>query len=76
MSKDEQKEEMLSFHSERLAIAFELVSIMKGNTITIYEDCHYVIKLMSKIVGCKIVVRDCGRFHHFKNDICSCSDYW
>ncbi|KAJ6943504.1 hypothetical protein NC652_009073 [Populus alba x Populus x berolinensis] len=73
---------MLSFHSERLVIAFGLVSTVEGSTITImknlrvYGDCHSVIKLLSKIVGCKIVVRDFGRFHHFKNDICSCSDYW
>ncbi|KAJ7004108.1 hypothetical protein NC653_009094 [Populus alba x Populus x berolinensis] len=73
---------MLSFHSERLVIAFGLVSNVEGSTITImknlrvYGDCHSVIKLLSKIVGCKIVVRDFGRFHHFKNDICSCSDYW
>ncbi|KAJ6948505.1 hypothetical protein NC651_002747 [Populus alba x Populus x berolinensis] len=67
---DEQKEEMLSFHSERLAIAFGLVSTVEGNTITVIKnlrvcgDCHFVIKLMSKIIGFKIVVRDCGRFHH------------
>jgi len=79
---DEQKEEMLSFHSERLAIAFGLVSTVEGSTITVMKnlrvcgDCHSVIKLMSKIVGRKIVVRDSGRFHHFKNGICSCSDYW
>ncbi|KAJ6948506.1 hypothetical protein NC651_002747 [Populus alba x Populus x berolinensis] len=79
---DEQKEEMLSFHSERLAIAFGLVSTVEGNTITVIKnlrvcgDCHFVIKLMSKIIGFKIVVRDCGRFHHFKNGIGSCNDYW
>ncbi|XP_011005831.1 PREDICTED: LOW QUALITY PROTEIN: pentatricopeptide repeat-containing protein At5g46460, mitochondrial [Populus euphratica] len=79
---DEQKEEMLSFHSERLAIAFGLVSTVEGSTITVMKnlrvcgDCHSVIKLMSKIVGRKIVVRDSGRFHHFKNGICSCGDYW
>jgi hypothetical protein len=73
---------MLSFHSERLAIAFGLVSTVEGSTITIMknlhasEDCHSVVKLMSNIVGRKIVVRDSGCFHHFKNDICSCSDYW
>ncbi|KAG6737893.1 hypothetical protein POTOM_059424 [Populus tomentosa] len=68
--------------NERLAIAFGQVSTVEGSTITIMKnlrvcgDYHSVIKLLSKIVGCKIVVRDFGRFHHFKNDICSCSDYW
>jgi hypothetical protein len=59
---DEQKGVMLSFHSEKLAIAFGLVSTVEGSTITIMKnlrvcgDCHSIIKLMSKIVGCKIVV--------------------
>jgi len=59
---DEQKGVMLSFHNESLAIAFGLVSTVEGSTITIMKnlrvcgDCHSIIKLMSKIVGCKIVV--------------------
>ncbi|KAK7318775.1 hypothetical protein RJT34_03482 [Clitoria ternatea] len=78
----EQKEEMLSYHSERLAIAFGLLSTVKGSTITVMKnlrvcgDCHNAIKLIAKIVGREIVVRDSSRFHHFKNGICSCGDYW
>ncbi|CAN1230419.1 Pentatricopeptide repeat-containing protein At5g46460, mitochondrial [Linum grandiflorum] len=79
---DEQKEEMLWYHSERIAIGFALISTVEGSTITVMKnlracgDCHAVIKLISKIVGREIVVRDSGRFHHFKNGVCSCSDYW
>ncbi|KAF2282802.1 hypothetical protein GH714_043093 [Hevea brasiliensis] len=79
---DEQKEEMLSYHSERLAIGFALVSTVEGSTITVMKnlricgDCHFVIKLISKIAGREIVVRDNSRFHHFRNGICSCGDYW
>lgn len=78
----EQKEEMLSYHSERLAIAFGLLSTVEGSTITVMKnlrvcgDCHNAIKLMAKIVGREIVVRDSSRFHHFGNGICSCGDYW
>ncbi|XP_020212088.1 pentatricopeptide repeat-containing protein At5g46460, mitochondrial [Cajanus cajan] len=78
----EQKEEMLSYHSERLAIAFGLLSTVEGSTITVMKnlrvcgDCHNAIKLMAKIVDREIVVRDSSRFHHFKNGICSCGDYW
>ncbi|XP_014506668.1 pentatricopeptide repeat-containing protein At5g46460, mitochondrial [Vigna radiata var. radiata] len=78
----EQKEEMLSYHSERLAIAFALLSTVEGSTITIMKnlrvcgDCHSAIKLMTHIVDREIVVRDSSRFHHFKNGICSCGDYW
>lgn len=79
---DEQKEEMLSYHSERLAIGFALISTVEGSTITVMKslricgDCHYVIKLTSKIVGREIIVRDSSRFHHFRNGTCSCGDYW
>lgn len=78
----EQKEEMLSYHSERLAITFGLLSTVEGSTITVMKnlrvcgDCHNAIKLMTKIVGREIIVRDSSRFHHFKNGVCSCRDYW
>ncbi|CAI0475186.1 unnamed protein product [Linum tenue] len=81
-SADEQKEEMLWCHSERLAIGFALISSVEGSGITVMKnlrvcgDCHEVIKLISGVVGREIVVRDSGRFHHFKNGVCSCSDYW
>ncbi|CAN7079070.1 unnamed protein product [Brassica oleracea var. botrytis] len=54
---DEQKEEMLWYHSERLAIAFALVNTVEGNAVTVMknlrvcEDCHAVIKLISRVVG-------------------------
>ncbi|VVB08157.1 unnamed protein product, partial [Arabis nemorensis] len=78
---DEQKEEMLWNHSERLAIAFGLVNTVEGSTVTVMknlrvcEDCHTAIKLISKVVGRQIVLRDSTRFHHFKNGTCSCGDY-
>ena len=78
----EQREEMLSHHSERLAIAFGLLNTVEGSTVTVMKnlrvcgDCHNAIKLMAKIVGREIIVRDSSRFHHFKNGICSCGDYW
>ncbi|CAN1167273.1 Pentatricopeptide repeat-containing protein At5g46460, mitochondrial [Linum perenne] len=79
---DEQKEEMLWYHSERIAIGFALISTVEGSTITVMKnlracgDCHAVLKLVSKVTGREIVVRDSGRFHRFKNGVCSCSDYW
>lgn len=78
----EQTEEMLSYHSERLAIAFGLLNTSEGSTLTamknlrVFGDCHNAIKLVAKIVDREIVVRDSSRFHHFKNGMCSCGDYW
>ena len=79
---DEQKEVMLSYHSERLAIGFGLISTVEGSTITVMKnlrvcgDCHSAIKLIAKIVRRKIIVRDSTRFHHFMDGRCSCGDYW
>eukprot|EP01018_Ginkgo_biloba_P011979 Gb_15588 [translate_table: standard] len=79
---EEQKEHLLAHHSEKLAIAFGLISTPPGSSILIFKnlrvcgDCHTATKFISKIVGREIVVRDANRFHHFKGGLCSCQDYW
>ncbi|KAL3512439.1 hypothetical protein ACH5RR_025156 [Cinchona calisaya] len=79
---EEIKVESLKYHSERLAIAFALMSTPEGSPILIMKnlracpDCHAAIKLISKIVRREITVRDSNRFHHFKDGSCSCGDYW
>ncbi|CAN1124053.1 Pentatricopeptide repeat-containing protein At3g57430, chloroplastic [Linum perenne] len=76
------KEEMLWDHSERLAIAFALLNTGPGTVVRITKnlrvcrDCHVVTKLISKVTGREIVMRDIRRFHHFKDGLCSCGDYW
>ncbi|XP_068657334.1 pentatricopeptide repeat-containing protein ELI1, chloroplastic [Aristolochia californica] len=79
---ESEKERVLQVHSEKLAIAYGLISTKPGTTIRIVKnlrvclDCHTVTKLISKITGRRIVVRDRNRFHHFENGSCSCGDYW
>ncbi|KAL9164108.1 hypothetical protein ABFS82_06G084900 [Erythranthe guttata] len=79
---EEEKETALSYHSEKIAIAFVLINTPPGTLIRIVKnlrvcgDCHLAIKLVSKIFRREIVVRDCSRFHHFKDGECSCKDYW
>lgn len=79
---EEAKEEIVSLHSERLALAFGLISIPKGITIRIMKNlrmcsnCHEAFKLISDIVKRDFVVRDINRFHHFKNGSCTCGDFW
>ncbi|XP_058722134.1 pentatricopeptide repeat-containing protein At1g11290, chloroplastic-like [Vicia villosa] len=76
------KEQLLSSHSERLAIAFGLLNTKAGTTIHIRKnlrvcgDCHEATKYISLVTGREIIVRDLQRFHHFKNGRCSCGDYW
>lgn len=78
----EEKEETLCNHSERLAIAYGLISTAPGTTLRITKNlracvnCHAATKLISKLVDREIVVRDANRFHHFKDGSCSCGDYW
>ncbi|EOY04173.1 Mitochondrial editing factor 22 [Theobroma cacao] len=78
----EEMEETLCNHSERLAIAFGLISTAPGTTLRITKNlracinCHSATKLISKLVNREIVVRDANRFHHFKDGVCSCGDYW
>ncbi|XP_062077981.1 pentatricopeptide repeat-containing protein At1g08070, chloroplastic [Humulus lupulus] len=76
------KEGVLSHHSEKLAIAFGLISTNPGTTIRIVKNlrvcgnCHSATKLISKIFKREIIARDRNRFHHFKDGSCSCNDYW
>lgn len=70
------------YHSEKLAIVFGLISlpdwmpihVMKN--LRVCNDCHQVMKLISLVAMRKLVVRDGHRFHHLKDGICSCRDYW
>ncbi|KAI3694540.1 hypothetical protein L1987_77507 [Smallanthus sonchifolius] len=79
---EEEKETALSFHSEKIAIAFMLINAPSGAPITVVKnlrvcaDCHLAIKLISKVYKREIVVRDRSRFHHFKDGSCTCKDYW
>lgn len=79
---DDEKETAIHQHSEKLAIAFGLIKTEPGVTIRIIknlrvcEDCHTVMKLISKIYDREIVMRDRTRFHHFKDGRCTCGDYW
>ncbi|XP_074275431.1 pentatricopeptide repeat-containing protein At4g21065-like [Silene latifolia] len=79
---DEEKAFQLLHHSEKLAVAFGLIKTKPGSEIRIVKnlrscgDCHTFMKLVSRIYGREIVVRDRIRFHHFRNGDCSCGDYW
>eukprot|EP00257_Ricinus_communis_P018982 XP_015577831.1 pentatricopeptide repeat-containing protein At5g06540 [Ricinus communis] len=79
---EEEKENTLHRHSEKLAIAYGImrtkahapIRIVKN--LRVCEDCHTATKLISKIYERELIVRDRNRFHHFKGGVCSCMDYW
>ncbi|KAE9450772.1 hypothetical protein C3L33_17327, partial [Rhododendron williamsianum] len=79
---EEEKEHVLSVHSEKLAIAYGFLHLGPEDSIRIVKnlrvcrDCHDVTKLISRVYDREIIVRDRNRFHHFKDGGCSCLDYW
>lgn len=78
----DQKDQKVYVHSEKLAIAFGLLSLTDSipihviKNLRICNDCHNWIKYVSKISNRAMVVRDAYRFHHFEGGFCSCRDYW
>lgn len=80
---EEDKHGMLSYHGEKLALAFGLMNVSDTKlairitkNLRVCSDCHLAFKLVSRVYGRKIIVRDVNRFHHFKDGFCSCNDYW
>uniref|UniRef100_A0A7N0UG98 DYW domain-containing protein n=1 Tax=Kalanchoe fedtschenkoi TaxID=63787 RepID=A0A7N0UG98_KALFE len=79
---DEEKRRVLRSHSEKLALAFGLLSTQAGSTVRIMkniricEDCHSFMTKASQITGREIVIRDGLRFHHFRDGLCSCNNFW
>ncbi|KAL0925872.1 hypothetical protein M5K25_004246 [Dendrobium thyrsiflorum] len=79
---EEEKEFLLSRHSEKMAVAYGLLSTDRGvpirvvKNLRICSDCHSFMKLVSVVYDREITVRDNNRFHHFEKGQCSCSDYW
>lgn len=67
---EELKEQLLLWHSEKLAIAFGLLKVPLGVPIRVFKNlrvcgvCHSATKYISTIEGREITVRDTTRFHH------------
>ncbi|KAG9445720.1 hypothetical protein H6P81_011848 [Aristolochia fimbriata] len=79
---EEQRESLISYHSEKLAVTYGIMSTPSGSPIRVMKnlrvctDCHVAIKYISLITAREIILRDAQRFHHFKYGECSCSDFW
>ncbi|MQM21778.1 hypothetical protein Taro_054821 [Colocasia esculenta] len=74
----------LWYHSERLVVAFGLVSgaAPQGKALRVVKNlricghCHRVFTFISRIIDRQIVVRDAHRYHRFEHGVCSCKDLW
>ncbi|KAL0416264.1 UNVERIFIED_CONTAM: Pentatricopeptide repeat-containing protein, chloroplastic [Sesamum latifolium] len=74
---EEQKEQFLFQQTEKITLAYGLISTSKPKPIKIFKtlrvcgDCHTAMKYISVATGREIVVRDSYRFHHIKDEKCS-----
>lgn len=79
---EEEKEENLNYHSEKLALAYGILKSSPGSEVRVQKnirmcsDCHNWIKSVSKLLNRVIIIRDRIRFHRFEDGLCSCNDYW
>ncbi|PWA44562.1 Pentatricopeptide repeat-containing protein [Artemisia annua] len=81
---ESEKEMVLCGHSEKLALAFGLISTSASSStplriiknLRVCGDCHSAIKYISVVEKREIIMRDNYRFHHFVDGVCSCGDYW
>ncbi|KAK9078745.1 hypothetical protein SSX86_002803 [Deinandra increscens subsp. villosa] len=79
---DEEKGDFLVEHSEKLALAYGILTTAPGVPIRITKnlrvcgDCHVAITYISNVIDHEIILRDSSRFHHFKKGCCSCKGYW
>ncbi|KAM7268405.1 hypothetical protein ACFE04_010571 [Oxalis oulophora] len=69
-------------HSEKLAMAFGVLTTPPGTTIRVANscrlcvDCHNFAKFLSEVYNREVDIRDGKKFHHFREGHCSCNDYW
>ncbi|KAG8373390.1 hypothetical protein BUALT_Bualt11G0019400 [Buddleja alternifolia] len=72
---EEEKENILLYHSEKLAVAFGIISLQSDKPIMVTKnlrvcgDCHTALKYITIIAKRDITVRDTSRFHHFRDGI-------
>ncbi|KAI8533993.1 hypothetical protein RHMOL_Rhmol10G0054400 [Rhododendron molle] len=81
-AEEKQKGDFISYHSEKLAIAYGIMKTPPEATIRVMknqrmcDDCHSAVKLISKVANRMIIVKDVNHFHRFQDGFCSCGDYW
>ena len=82
MWQNKTRSKFLCGHSENLAVVCGLLNAGPGSPLRVMKnlricgDCHVVIKFISHFEGREILLRDTNRFHHFKDGVCSCGDFW
>ncbi|KAK1270949.1 Pentatricopeptide repeat-containing protein [Acorus gramineus] len=90
LEEEEERREAVLGHGEKLAVALGLIEVGRRRSggggggrcvrivknLRVCEDCHVFMKLVSGVYGVEVVLRDRSRFHHFRDGVCSCNDFW
>eukprot|EP00246_Nothoceros_aenigmaticus_P011389 TRINITY_DN3075_c0_g1_i1.p1 TRINITY_DN3075_c0_g1~~TRINITY_DN3075_c0_g1_i1.p1 ORF type:complete len:208 (-),score=26.79 TRINITY_DN3075_c0_g1_i1:118-741(-) len=77
---EQEEENALCGHAEKLALAYGLLNSPAGTTLRVMKnlrmcvDCHNSTKIMSRLERREIIVRDTHRVHNFVDGSCSCGD--
>lgn len=78
---EEEKKSVIYRHSEKLGIAYmmmkldtRMVTRMVEN-LRVCDDFHIVMKLISRVYGRELIVKDRNQFHNFGEGACSCTDF-
>jgi len=78
---DEAKDCHIRQHSEKIALAFGLLSTPPATTLHVFKnlrvcpDCHQATKFISQLTQREIIIPDVNHFHHIHPDgQCSCED--
>jgi pentatricopeptide repeat protein len=78
---EEEKRRVVAVHSQKLVMAFGLLSTPEGAPLRIVtnlrmsRECHAYSAMISEIFGRDIVVRDRNRFHRFRRGACTCGNW-
>lgn len=74
---EEERELFLLLHSEKLAMAFGLISFSDKTTpirivtnLRVCSDCHSFAEFISRSFNREIIIRERNRFHHFHGTTC------
>ena len=82
LHEDETEESVLWRHSEKIALAFALLTTKANHVIVINKnlricsDCHEFMCLVSLTESRKVIVSDANRVHVFEGGQCSCKGYY
>nr|XP_023919649.1 pentatricopeptide repeat-containing protein At3g13880-like [Quercus suber] len=66
---------VMNYHSEKLAVTYGILSLPASapvrvmKNLRVCQDCHTMMKFLSRVEKREIILRDSIRFHHFREGL-------